>query len=371
MAVLKDLSSYETISLLQLTPDEFILGVDGKLFFETNLTEFSDDVFYFKDFFSSNYFVHQPSTIFTLSKDELSKLLPSAPPLVQFTKIGDNQLRYEEQFHNFKNSPLNKVVLTGTEAYQLTSPGQSMPWEFWIKKSLEVQGATSYAFVYSKDGRQHGLVGATPELLFNLNENDQFDFQALASTVIMGEESQLSECSKYQNEFQWVIEDITSKLTKLNFHLELAPTSFKKFQSLIHLQKKITGKLASIPNLNKELAKLVNSLSPTAALGGFPAHEALKFLRALDLRTPRLFGSAFGIKTKMKARFIVAIRNIQWQEKEFSIETGTGIVHQSLLGKELEEVQRKRTQIANHYLRPLQGHFHEYLLQKQGMEHSL
>jgi isochorismate synthase EntC len=103
----------------------------------------------------------------------------------------------------------------------------------------------------------------------------------------------------------------------------------------------------------KQLLELTEIFSPTAALGGRPQNLALAFLEKTlyNQKYPnRTFGSAFGFYSADHAKFIVAIRNIQWNKNDLYIESGAGIVNDSQLPLELEEIGRKRNSILQYYL---------------------
>ena len=102
--------------------------------------------------------------------------------------------------------------------------------------------------------------------------------------------------------------------------------------------------------------RLTNQLSPTAAIGGSPKILANEFLQTQSLyqqKYPhRKFGSAFGHLEEGAAvgKFVVAIRNIQWDKNGFYIESGAGIVNDSILKQEVNEISMKRNSIRQFYV---------------------
>ncbi|NCY26051.1 MAG: hypothetical protein EBX37_14775 [Alphaproteobacteria bacterium] len=48
--------------------------------------------------------------------------------------------------------------------------------------------------------------------------------------------------------------------------------------------------------------------------------------------------------------FLVSIRNVQWKKNLVFIESGGGVVAESELIKEMEEIHLKRNTIKNYYL---------------------
>ena len=63
----------------------------------------------------------------------------------------------------------------------------------------------------------------------------------------------------------------------------------------------------------------------------------------------RVFGGVLGIEADDYNFGLVAIRNLFWNNSEVTIHSGCGVVKESVISKELNEVRSKRTTIANIY----------------------
>jgi menaquinone-specific isochorismate synthase len=343
----------DIVSFLELTPDSIIMGVGGVVSERKSLTSFDQHQFYFKDFFTRSYLVHQPKSLHHFRKSDLLNLIEklSLESSLEFqAKHNDDEL-FAKDFEHFKqahkeNPAFQKVVLVSREYYDSKAKSDDPNVRaHWLKRSLSILGTTAYGH-WSK---HQGMIGATPEVLWDY-KNETLTLQSLAGTAKEGEETELLN-EKNQHEFQLVVKGIEETCKELGIAISREETSRKQFGKLIHLQKLFHSHLAL---KSDDLLKLTNLLSPTAALGGSPKKISLEFLEHqswYQQKYPlRKFGSAFGFLEGEVGKFIVAIRNIQWNQEGFFIESGAGIVNDSLLKLELNEISLKRNSILQFYL---------------------
>jgi isochorismate synthase EntC len=95
-------------------------------------------------------------------------------------------------------------------------------------------------------------------------------------------------------------------------------------------------------------AEMVRRLHPTAALGVSPRTPAgERWLREADRGVKRrTFGAPFGIEREDRsARAVVAIRNVQWNGERVRVGSGAGLLPESQLERELDELRQKRDQV--------------------------
>jgi menaquinone-specific isochorismate synthase len=95
-------------------------------------------------------------------------------------------------------------------------------------------------------------------------------------------------------------------------------------------------------------AEMVRRLHPTAALGVWPRTEAgERWLREMDRGVKRrTFGAPFGLELPdHHALALVAIRNVQWQGDMLRVGSGAGLLSESHLEREFEELREKREQV--------------------------
>ncbi len=178
-----------------------------------------------------------------------------------------------------------------------------------------------------------GVLGATPEILFNLDGNKQLSTMACAGTLLRNEKVD----DKLVKEHQVVIDGIVNSLQGLSLkEINIEPTGLKEFGRLTHLVTNIR-----VRNCDICVEELIAALHPTPALGAYPREEGWKWLKQ---QLPRgRFGAPFGCYEAKSGsmRCDVAIRNIAWTDTEMTIRAGCGVVAESLFENEWEEINRK------------------------------
>jgi isochorismate synthase EntC len=329
--------------LTDASSDEVILGKGGKIVKEVSQT--SEAAFYLKDFFTDQYQIYIPESWIRVSKATLIEAAQSFESPIEIKEVTNQDSIYKQDFKTLKSAfgeTLKKVVLVSREEFRVLDPLGAKK-KFFIKSLLFGTGLP-YGF-WSED---YGVMGSTPELLFSSKEEKLKTF-ALAGTARKGEEEKLLRSQKDRQEHDLVIQDIKEKLTPFCSLVENDETMLTSYKEMIHLKTNIRATL----NKEAEIIALASSLSPTAALGGYPKEEGLKFLKQTKyqlLYPERYFGSTFGLITQEIQQFIVSIRNIQWKKDVFVIESGGGVLPVSELEKELKEIELKRNTIKRHYL---------------------
>jgi len=75
-----------------------------------------------------------------------------------------------------------------------------------------------------------------------------------------------------------------------------------------------------------------------------PRDAGKKWLSKINTDPDRSrFGAPFGLRNENGTGIcLVAIRNVQWQDKKIKIGSGSGIVHESELNREWDEQKLKR-----------------------------
>lgn len=322
-----------------------VLGKGGEVHVVEDFIESDTPVFYLKDFYTEKYLAYRPDTFLECTTEELKNVLASFPLPNKVQVSGSADDIYREDFNDLKNAfndKLKKVVLISRESYSSFNGEETI--KGLMKKAFGFGTGIPYGF-WSKD---YGIIGSTPELLFDL-EGEILNTFALAGTAKVGEEKELLSSKKLRIEHDLVILDIKEKLLKFTDGIEVGETHTHPFKNIVHLKTDISA----VAKENIDLTDLTGTLSPTAALGGYPKEASLDFLKKTRYAQKfgsRYFGSCFGLISEDIKSFIVAIRNVQWKGKELFIECGGGIVPDSELEAEYEEVLLKRNAIKNNYL---------------------
>jgi menaquinone-specific isochorismate synthase len=94
--------------------------------------------------------------------------------------------------------------------------------------------------------------------------------------------------------------------------------------------------------------EMIRRLHPTAALGVWPRTEAgERWLREADRGVKRrTFGAPFGLEREdHSALALVAIRNLQLSGDKIRVGSGAGLLAESRLEREFDELREKREQV--------------------------
>lgn len=300
--------------------------------------------FFAKDFYTDTFNYYYPETFIEVPLSEVISYFErfkSHPEIIE--TINFDHL-YETDFDSFKENldTLEKVVLISREEFRTKDFKASLKHFFY--SALNFGTGHPYGFW----NKTHGILGATPELLFEVKGDELFTF-ALAGTAKREDGEFLLTSTKDRHEHNIVIDDIKEKLTPFCSDIQVGETHLHPFKHLVHLKTDFSAKF----NDFKNFIALTQKMSPTAALGGYPMNECMNFLRQTRYakRFPhRIFGSTMGLVKPQEVITLVMIRNLQWAHDQFIIESGGGVVKESILENELNEIELKRNIIKKNYL---------------------
>lgn len=209
---------------------------------------------------------------------------------------------------------------------------------------MQLTEAPSSLFIHGFWNLQRGILGATPETLF-VTEGEFLKTMALAGTLpkaATAGRKPLLEDEKELKEHDLVVQDIEN-VFKVYGHVEKQGPFVIELPSLWHLKTNMQVK-AQIKT--QDFARLVDSLHPTPALGVSPRAAGFSWMQELRGQEGRAsYGAPFGFLNAKKKICLVAIRNLQWNEKETMIGSGCGIVAESQLEQEWEELKQKRQSV--------------------------
>jgi len=333
---------FQTGAFITAYEDDFVLLAKGGEIL-TEDQEFRTGCFYLKDFYHNHYLTYRPESWIKVSLEELKELQNQNQVKIIETRSYDEV--YARDFEKLKHSfgeNLQKVVLISREEYKV-SDAHALKQSLFLKSLHFGSGHPSGIW-----GQGFGIIGSTPEILYSLKGLELKTF-ALAATMKKGQEDELLNSSKDRREHDLVIEHIEEILKEYSSEVIHESTQISGYQNLIHLKTKINARLSA----NTDLRSLTSSLSPTAALGGYPKKESLEFLANSEygkLFKERYFGSCMGVICDELTQFMVMIRNVEWRDEVFFIQSGGGVLSESTLQKELAEIELKRSTIKRHYL---------------------
>jgi menaquinone-specific isochorismate synthase len=202
----------------------------------------------------------------------------------------------------------------------------------------------AYGFYRPASGTGTGspefLIGATPEVLFEIDEDGRLSTMAVAGTRrANGSAAALSSSPKDREEHQSVVDDLLAQLGAWGRPIA-SDRVVRSFGPLEHLVVDIH--VDAGPGVDFET--VARRLHPTPALGAYPRGESgASWLASLDPHGERRrFGAPFGLRWPSGAgRCVVAIRGLQYHDGRLEIWAGCGVVPQSRYQDEWQEVLDK------------------------------
>lgn len=240
----------------------------------------------------------------------------------------------------FDAGELQKIVPVLFERGRFTRRGNW--WRFFASQLVALPpGLRAYGYSYNR----HGMIGATPEVLFEA-EARGYRTMALAGTRPVSHAEELLRDPKERREHRLVVDDIVRRLAPFG-NVEVGPRGVLRLPQIAHLMTPIFF-AESGGSEKMSFAEMVRRLHPTAALGVSPRGAAgERWLREADRGVKRrTFGAPFGIEREDRSALaVVAIRNVQWQGEEVRVGSGAGLLPESQLEREFEELRQKRDQV--------------------------
>jgi isochorismate synthase EntC len=264
---------------------------------------------------------------------------------------GPDQARFAEGFGSLlarlaAGSLTKGVPVTVTRA--ALAPDDAWPLFAHAVARIPALPAGLYAYGFyrpapaSGSGSPEFMIGATPELLFDLKDGRHLSTMAVAGTRRLdagAASGSLKGRAKDRAEHQSVVDDLLEQLAVWGVPAA-SGIEVRSFGQLEHLAVDI--QLHSTQWLDFEI--VARRLHPTPALGVYPRGvEGTSWLAGLDPRGERRrFGAPFGLRWPTgSGRAVVAIRNLQYRCGQLEIWAGCGVVSQSRYEEEWREVLDK------------------------------
>lgn len=206
----------------------------------------------------------------------------------------------------------------------------------WMKKVLT---SNSNLKPYGFWNQNSGVLGATPEILFQLEDN-KLKTVALAGTLPRAEVAtriSLLKDPKELYEHQLVVNDIQQQLEKVGV-VKKTEVRILELPQMFHLFTEF-----EVEFRDKTVKDFVRLLHPTPALGVSPRRYGYFWMKELlDQGLREKFGAPIVFNlNENKVTAVVAIRNIQWNQNGCLIGAGCGLVRDSQLDREWNELQHK------------------------------
>lgn len=190
-----------------------------------------------------------------------------------------------------------------------------------------------------------GFIGVTPELLFTKNGN-RIDTCALAGTVSNSSKSKIID-EKILKEHLFVAEALEKNLNTFGI-VKADKCHLVKLKNFSHLKTDIHLDL----NAPFSFEDILSAIHPSPALGTFPKQEGLAWLRTVESQMLKKYDycSPFGLYLNEHYSLCVGtIRCLQWNKNIVRVSAGGGVIRESALEKEWEEIQIKIQAIKNYF----------------------
>lgn len=272
-------------------------------------------------------------------EDLAARFDDKARPETAWTPIdpGSFARLFESAQGGITRGDFKKIVPVIFEHGYLSSPPE---WGHFFRCLATVpQGLWAYG--YSIDRRS--VAGATPEFLFQ-SHGHGYKTMALAGTRPMARADELLHDSKELHEHRFVVDDIVRRLAPFG-NVEVGVLGIMSLPGIAHLVTPIF--FIERGDERMTFGEMIRRLHPTAALGVWPRNEAgERWLRESDAGVERRgFGAPFGFERESFNIALVSIRNVEWSGLELRIGSGAGVLAESRLEAEFEELRYKRDQV--------------------------
>lgn len=304
--------------------------------------------FYIPDYFLDNPkpWLH-PASFEEISREELvAHFEGSDSAHVEVTWETPSKDQYQKIFESaqgaIRDGRFEKIVPVLFEHGALR--GEEAAFGAQALRALRVLPAPLTAYGLIEEESCEGFVGATPELLFRI-DGHRVETMALAGTRPLDRAHELETDPKEQREHEIVVWDLVSRLRPFG-EVQVGRTELARFPRLAHLRTPL--RLVTAYKTADLFSALIRALHPTAALGSWPRNAAAwDWLRSQErFEARRQFGAPFGVVTPDgRAAAWVGIRQVSWRGDRVRIGAGSGVLSESSLDGEWDELATKRRQV--------------------------
>ena len=257
-----------------------------------------------------------------------TKASPEISPWTRDTEY----LQYCSQAHQIINDLKRvggKTVLSRVITGKITRKCSDVIEEYF--------NANIEAFCYSYMTQETGCwLGATPEILYEHKlGNSYFETMSLAGTRLS---SMHNYPWDYKNieEHNYVTEYISSTLLNLGYDVYVGNEETIQYGTIEHLCHRINAKIN-----NGKTVDLLNRLSPTPAVAGYPLEYALDDIMHYEAHPRYCYAGYVGIADKKGLHIYVNLRCAHFNSERFCIYGGGGLTELSIEEDEWQEVELK------------------------------
>lgn len=255
------------------------------------------------------------------------------------------QDEYENAVDETKNlitdGEIFQAVISNSE--NLVLKGSKLP----LYEHLRKINPSPYMYHIKLDQRE--IIGSSPEMLMRL-EKGTVESYPIAGTRPRGKNKQEDEeleksllnDEKELAEHLMLVDLARNDIGKISKSNTVKLEEFygiRKFSHVQHIVSHVTGKL----NDNLDAIDAFMSLFPAGTLSGAPKIRAMEIINQKEKYARGPYGGAVGyFSLNGNADFAITIRTLTTNDNRAEIQTGAGIVYDSIPQSEYEECRRKR-----------------------------
>ncbi|MEK6972512.1 MAG: anthranilate synthase component I family protein [archaeon] len=242
---------------------------------------------------------------------------------------------------HIKNGDIFQAVIS--KRYELKFDGSLIPFY----KKLKALNPSPYMYYLKFDERE--IIGSSPENLVRIENNDITSYATLAGTRSRGrtiEEDVLLEKELLNDEKEraehLMLVDLTrndiGKVAKAGTVKVSKLMEVHKYSDVQHISSAINAKLAE----NKDAFDAFKAIFPAGTVSGAPKIRAIEIIDELEKVARGPYGGAIGyFSSNGNADFAIGIRTLFAEKRKAYIQTGAGIVYDSVPETEFYETEKK------------------------------
>lgn len=248
------------------------------------------------------------------------------------------QTSYEEYISGVRRVIDNCAARGGKTVYSRVICGECngatvVSWGEVASRLFELH-RSAFRFVYYTPSTGAWL-GATPELLLDYDlDTGRFSTVSLAGTRKSGCESGWDEKNICENKY--VSDFIVDNLVKLGITADVSPLQTVGYGGIEHLCATISGKAETAG-----FAELLDTLSPTPALCGWPKKDAIEDIKRYERHSRGCYGGYLLVREPRRIRAFVNLRCVHFDQKHYCVFGGGGITPMSDPDDEFAETTAK------------------------------
>ncbi len=212
-------------------------------------------------------------------------------------------------------------------------------------------------YMYSMKFGERQIIGSSPENLFKVEGNEISSYATLAGTRARGKtpqedaalEAELLADKKERAEHLMLVD-----LTRNDVGKVAQPGSVKvpefmnvhKYSHVQHIASLVTGKLRA----DRDAFDVFNAIFPAGTVSGAPKIRAIEIIDSLEKTRRGPYAGAVGyFSANGNADFAIGIRSLFANGKTAFIQTGAGIVYDSVPEKEFLETENKARALLDNF----------------------